>query len=594
MHKLPTKTNSPSNEIQIRYENLMFDSSIRRGSSLSKRPPKNAFRIPRRTAPRPPKPNMPSKPRKHFFLGRKKKLLKPVLKELDRLDAAFGRQPASRAQKELKVVELQWGHEAGQENLPEANYPRARTSFVIKRQRPSRRVGASRVAEKPLAEQIQQILDSPRAGPGKRHFNGMTDKYLEVLSDKKQVASACCQTENLISKVVHTSKLKKETGVDAWTQVAEGDPFLFDFEEEVGPVIRVLVNRTLERARMEVLEEEELILQAAEKRRLDGEKKRFMNEIQRITIKEHRLQEERKWRKNQVVLTSRIGERRQEKHLCQRVGRLCVDKLYAQRRDKLSRLRFFEDRRVQRIRKGFLRELVAGSEARVIRGEGMRYLMQQILFEATEQLKKVHTEAMRKMQGRKGPKAHSMTPSEETEQSEEIHVDSEQLRRMAKAYTKRGRGHVGLTLGDSFGLFSMFTRDLRQREELDKEQLEKTVAKTRAAGQLKASKKKARNPENFGNEDNPRVCVRQRLFPSVPVRRGAQRAGSRPARGGPAQGAAAAVHRPGVEWSQLRNRLGPGGPASGEPNGTRPGVQARQRLGRDRPQDESQAAPEEA
>jgi hypothetical protein len=42
------------------------------------------------------------------------------------------------------------------------------------------------------------------------------------------------------------------------TQIFDGDVELFDFEKEVEPMLNVLVLKTLEQARMEVLEEEEL------------------------------------------------------------------------------------------------------------------------------------------------------------------------------------------------------------------------------------------------------------------------------------------------------------------------------------------------
>lgn len=47
-----------------------------------------------------------------------------------------------------------------------------------------------------------------------------------------------------------------KTGEDKITQVEDGE--LFDFDDEVEPILGVLVKKTLEQSRMEVLEEEEL------------------------------------------------------------------------------------------------------------------------------------------------------------------------------------------------------------------------------------------------------------------------------------------------------------------------------------------------
>jgi len=42
------------------------------------------------------------------------------------------------------------------------------------------------------------------------------------------------------------------------TQIFDQDPDLFDFDTEIEPMLNVLVRKTLEQARMMVLEEEEL------------------------------------------------------------------------------------------------------------------------------------------------------------------------------------------------------------------------------------------------------------------------------------------------------------------------------------------------
>ena len=43
-----------------------------------------------------------------------------------------------------------------------------------------------------------------------------------------------------------------------FTQIYDEDPDLFDFDTELDPILSVLCDKTLEQARMEVLEQEEL------------------------------------------------------------------------------------------------------------------------------------------------------------------------------------------------------------------------------------------------------------------------------------------------------------------------------------------------
>ena len=49
----------------------------------------------------------------------------------------------------------------------------------------------------------------------------------------------------------------KKTGIDVECQIEDGD--LFNFDEEVKPLIHIIVSKTLEESRREVLEEEELM-----------------------------------------------------------------------------------------------------------------------------------------------------------------------------------------------------------------------------------------------------------------------------------------------------------------------------------------------
>lgn len=44
------------------------------------------------------------------------------------------------------------------------------------------------------------------------------------------------------------------------TQIYDGDHELFDFDREVEPMLNVLIDRTLDEARMQVLEDEELAI----------------------------------------------------------------------------------------------------------------------------------------------------------------------------------------------------------------------------------------------------------------------------------------------------------------------------------------------
>ena len=70
----------------------------------------------------------------------------------------------------------------------------------------------------------------------------------------------------------------QKTGIDVECQIEDGD--LFNFDEEVQPLVHIIVSKTLEEARREVLEEEELKHIKAQQ-----EKYRKLNEINNNRIK---------------------------------------------------------------------------------------------------------------------------------------------------------------------------------------------------------------------------------------------------------------------------------------------------------------------
>jgi radial spoke head protein 3 len=72
------------------------------------------------------------------------------------------------------------------------------------------------------------------------------------------------------------------------TQIHDGDPELFNFNQEVEPMLNVMCSRTLEQARMEVLEEEELMLVKAQQKEYEEVRNAELVEAQRFEAAELR------------------------------------------------------------------------------------------------------------------------------------------------------------------------------------------------------------------------------------------------------------------------------------------------------------------
>jgi hypothetical protein len=88
-----------------------------------------------------------------------------------------------------------------------------------------------------------------------------------------------------------------EPGVDVETQVYDGD--LFNFDAEVRPMIKVVVQHTLLRALAEVHEEVEVENLAKHRDRYEVERNTILAELQRLEAKEQRKFEEDKRRRAQ-------------------------------------------------------------------------------------------------------------------------------------------------------------------------------------------------------------------------------------------------------------------------------------------------------
>lgn len=102
----------------------------------------------------------------------------------------------------------------------------------------------------------RNILGSPPPVCGRRHEVIQTDKYLEELINYPVEFNAETQTDLFLERQPEPPYIPAKTGVDAATEIAEGE--LFHFEAEAQPIIDVLVDNTLELSILEVAHEKEI------------------------------------------------------------------------------------------------------------------------------------------------------------------------------------------------------------------------------------------------------------------------------------------------------------------------------------------------
>ena len=85
---------------------------------------------------------------------------------------------------------------------------------------------------------------------GRQHIDIQTESYLEEVTDVQPEEEVATQTDAFLERPVTPLFVPAKRGVDAETQIEEGE--LFDFDFEVEPLLEVLVGKTLEQGLMEV------------------------------------------------------------------------------------------------------------------------------------------------------------------------------------------------------------------------------------------------------------------------------------------------------------------------------------------------------
>jgi len=123
------------------------------------------------------------------------------------------------------------------------------------------------------------------------------------LWDKPPDREIDIQTDFYIDRPPTPRFIPTKTGKDVSTQILDGE--LFDFDNEVMPILEVLVGKTLEQARMEVLEENELEMMMLHQREFEKIRDAELIEAQRMEKVEERLFQETNRRKQEAMIANK-------------------------------------------------------------------------------------------------------------------------------------------------------------------------------------------------------------------------------------------------------------------------------------------------
>lgn len=163
---------------------------------------------------------------------------------------------------------------------------------------------------------------TPEPVEGRKHIDVQTELYLEELTDRVEEADISTQTDAFLDRPPTPLYIPAKTGIDAATQILEGE--LFDFDIEVKPILEVLVGKTIEQSLLEVMEEEELANLRAQQRRFDELRNAELVETQRLEEQERRHRDEKERRMRQQLEVLKKEKETTEKIAARAFAQVCL------------------------------------------------------------------------------------------------------------------------------------------------------------------------------------------------------------------------------------------------------------------------------
>ena len=138
----------------------------------------------------------------------------------------------------------------------------------------------------------------------------MTTEIQDILP-KPETFEMEVQTQDYIDRPQTPIFTQVKTGEDASTQIEKGE--LFDFDEEVEPIVNVLTFKTLEEARMEVLEEEEIKMMKQQMQDFEKVRNRELEIVQKLEMQTIRKEEEKNRRNEEREIRKNMAKTYQKK-----------------------------------------------------------------------------------------------------------------------------------------------------------------------------------------------------------------------------------------------------------------------------------------
>lgn len=129
-------------------------------------------------------------------------------------------------------------------------------------------------------------IEVPRPPKGRENLGVNTSPVSSTIRPKPLTFEMGVQIDLYIDRPQTPLFWPQKMGIDKETQIVDGE--LFHFDDEVEPILNVLLSKVLEGSRMEVLEEEEIKEMKKKQREFEEIRNRELTEVQKLEDKESR------------------------------------------------------------------------------------------------------------------------------------------------------------------------------------------------------------------------------------------------------------------------------------------------------------------
>jgi hypothetical protein len=156
-------------------------------------------------------------------------------------------------------------------------------------------------------------------------FGIFTEKVVDISHPKPISFEVGIQTEILPKRPVSPCPWPEKKGIDTETQIDDGE--LFNFDVEVAPLVQVIVSKTLEDSRREVLEEEEMKNIDFQMNKFKLKKKEENDKIKEFENEEKKRFNERLKKKKEKENKIEITKMFQQKLITRKIAKQYVNNL---------------------------------------------------------------------------------------------------------------------------------------------------------------------------------------------------------------------------------------------------------------------------